>query len=113
MSSRCGIHKRKTSLRCAAASASMPRSAPQSKTQGSGICSVCDRNCATASVSSHSGLVQPTWPSMRPRGWTLFADGLGDALGHREPLGGRPPELLRVLEGQALELGQLTRLRGA
>ena len=40
---------------CVAASASMLRSAAQSKTQGSGICSVCERSRATASMSSSSG----------------------------------------------------------
>ena len=51
MSSFCGTQLRNNSLRREHASGSMPFSADQSNTQGSGICSAREDSLATASAS--------------------------------------------------------------
>ena len=107
MSSCCSPQWRNRSDSCVAASASTLRSAVQSKTHGSGICSVCERSRATASMSSSSGQTQPTSPPAHAAaalGTGRVCHRVGDQLGQREPLRRRPAELLRVVERQALEL---------
>ena len=92
------------------------RSAPQSKTHGSGICSVCERSRATASMSSTSGQTQPTSPLTRlpaarscsPASATASATSLGSEY----HCGADQPNCCAYSTASALEALLLRRWRG-
>ena len=91
MSSGWSAHWRNSSDSRAQASGSMPRNAPQSNTQGSGICSVCEPRRATASVSSTSGQTQPISPVARAGSERSSAAASATSLGSENHCGADQP----------------------